>query len=207
MERAGESTDFKNVLKQISSLAHKLYMYCNCIIVVSETNDVFQFDSDERQKFIFVEEMTKEESEAYLKLKGLTFEDAKQMDELYEKIGGNATVLDAFRLLRNEHPFHECLKLIVSSVTDDLEAFQIQPILQALKQHPEGARAKDFKKQEYKGIDLCEPKNVGDAIKKRNAVIYRMDLSPKVYQPLSTRHKTALKSYEPRNDKPWYWPW
>lgn len=224
VERTGESTDFKNVVKQISSLAKELYMYCNSIIVVSDANAVFQFNSDERQKFIFVEEMTKEEARAYLKLKGLVVTD-EEMDELYEKIGGNATVLDTFELLRSTYPFHESLSRIVISAVDDLKAFKLKPILQALKEHPEGANSDNFKVQEYEGVNLSEYKSVGCAMKEHDAIIYRMDIRPPVYQPLSTRHKTALKSYVPKSDTnslvvpesginlsptqkaKWYWPW
>ena len=196
VERAGENDDNKNVMKQVSSLAHELYMFCNCIIVISEANAVFQFTSDERQRFIFIEEMTKSEARAYLKLKGMTVTD-EEMDELYENIGGHVGVLDKFRVLRNTYPFHECLTRIVNSVVHDLKAFKLKPILQALKEHPEGVKLEYFRNQKYKGIDMSSPKCVGDVMKSRNVVVYRRDTNVRGYEMLSTKHKTALKTYEP----------
>ena len=54
---------------------------------------------------------------------------------------------------------------------------------------------------EYKGIDMTDFKAVGDAMKEYNAIAYRIDKDPIVYEMISTRHKTALTSYEPVIDE------
>jgi hypothetical protein len=93
------------------------------------------------------------------------------------------------------------IKASLGLARKELVAFKLKPILKTLKEHSEGIDPEDFKNQEYKGIDMSSAKAVGDAMKKENAIVYRIDLKTPVFQMLSTRHKTALKTYDPVIDK------
>ena len=59
----------------------------------------------------------------------------------------------------------------------------------ALKEHPEGVAAEDFASQSYNGINFAEPKKVNEAMKFRNAIVYRIDLKPELYQTQSTMYR------------------
>lgn len=71
---------------------------------------------------------------------------------------------------------------ILVSACADLAAFKLKPILKALEEHPEGVEAIYFDGQEYEGVYLANPKEVGNAMKSRNAIVYRMDLAKEVYR-------------------------
>ncbi len=195
-----EGSTHKSVLQDVRSLAKELHENCHCVIVVSEANAVFQFGMDSRERFIFVDEMSFNETRDFLKLRieNVTDDFAKKV---YDNIGGILTVLNEFLDLLETQTIDESIDAIVGIARQELEAFQLQPILKALKEHPDGVEPGSFKKKKYEGIDLSEPADVGDAMKKRNAIVYRIDLKPRLYQMQSTRHKTALKSYEPIIDK------
>ena len=92
-------------------------------------------------------------------------------------------------------PLKDCVDAVLGGAHQDLLAFPLQPILQALKEHPEGVSPDYFKKQEYKGIDMSNPGAVGSVMKTSNAIIYRIELGK--YQLMSAAHKTALKTYTP----------
>ena len=77
----------------------------------------------------------------------------------------------------------------------ELAVFPLQPILKALKEHPEGVSPKFFNKMKYEGVDLSDPQAVGYAMKRSNAVVYRIENQK--YQLLSKPHETALQAYEP----------
>ncbi len=197
----------KEVMQQVRILAKEISNVCNCIIVVSDANAVFKFGRDSRENFIYVDEMTFEEAKAFLNGKMTYFTDVDRKtiflsdDEykmIYDNIGGNP--IDLVDLLKRmaKHPLDVCIKSILSSASQDLKAFELKPILKALKEYPEGVPAGDFDGQRYMGVNLADPKAVGDAMESRNAIVYRMDLIPDMlYQMQSTKHRNALKSYEP----------
>ncbi len=91
----------------------------------------------------------------------------------------------------------ERIEASLAQALQELEAFKLKPILKAIEEHPEGVKPGDFKNQKYEGIDMTSEVEVGDAMKKTNAIVYRIDLKHPVYQMLSTRHKTALNTYDP----------
>ena len=84
---------------------------------------------------------------------------------------------------------------MVSLARADLVAFSLQSILVALKKSPEGVKTEDFKGKEVKGLLLSQPKDVGAAMKKQNAIVYHFESNE--YRMFSKAHKTALKQYEP----------
>ncbi len=173
---------------------------------------MFQFGRDDRERFICVGEMTFDETKQFLELRlkqmklGISFTDA-ELHKIYDQIGGNPIVLNKMLdFLEEKDSLDTCLKRIVDEARSELLGFKLQPILKAIKEHPEGVEPGYFKKQKYEGIDMSVPEQVGDAMKAKNAIVFRSDLDPKVYQALSTKHKTALKTYEPIIKFWRYWP-
>jgi hypothetical protein len=191
-----EGPTHKSVLQDVRSLAKELHEDCHCIIVVGEVTGVFQFGMDNRERFIYVDEMSFIETRDFLRLhiENVTNDVAKKV---YENIGGIPTVLIEFLVLLESRTIDESIGAIMNVARQELVAFQLQPVLQALKEYPDGVDPEYFNKQTYQGIDLSVPARVGDAMKMINAIVYRIDLNPRLYQMQSTRHKTALKSYEP----------
>ncbi len=132
-----------------------------------------------------------------MKLRQTHFEE-EVCQKIYDNIGGNATLLD--KLLDDMKTYKSldiCIERIILQAILALDAFDLQPILKALKEHPEGVPANYFKGQSYKGVNLAEPKRVGDLLQLRNAIVCRVDMEPNVYQIESIKYKTALKRYEP----------
>ena len=154
-----------------------------------------EFGKDKRrEKFIFVDELTESEARQFVQKRGATFSD-KEMQYIFDSIGTSpVTLID----LMSEIPkilLQEFVDAVLSDAQQDLLAFQLQPILKALKERPEGVSPDYFKKQEYKGIDMSNPAAVGSAMKSSNAIIYRIELQK--YQLMSTAHRTKLKTYSP----------
>jgi hypothetical protein len=202
VERGSEETEgvsHKGVLQDVRSIAHGICKVCHCLIVVSEANAIFQFGSDPREQFIYVDEMTFEETKRYLKSSGGKPISDEDMKKIYDKIGGNPAQLTLLLTNMKTRSLDDSIKAIVGVARDELKAFTLQPILKALKlkEHVNGVEPGYFEKQEYKNIDMTKFKAVGDAMKEYNAIVYRIDKDPRVYEMISTRHKTALKDYEP----------
>jgi hypothetical protein len=195
-----EGATHKSVLQDVRSLAKELHEDSHCIIVVGEANAVFQFGKDSRERFIYVDEMSFNETRDFLKSHVENVTD-DFVNKVYENIGGIPTVLVEFLALLETRTIDESIGAIVNVARQELVAFQLKPILKALKEYPDGVDPSYFNNTSYKGIDLSVPAKVGDAMKQTNAIVYRIDLNPRLYQMQSTRHKTALKSYEPIIDK------
>ena len=147
-----------------------------------------------REEFIIVHEMTEPEARDFLKVRGATFSD-KEMQYIFDSIGTSPVTLIDLMSEIPKIPLQEFVDAVLSDAQQDLLAFQLQPILKALKENPEGVSPDYFKKQEYKGIDMSVPGAVGSAMKSSNAIIYRIELQK--YQLMSAAHRTKLKSYTP----------
>ncbi len=200
-EADAQGSTHKGILQEVRSLAKELHEDCHCVIVVSEANAVLQFGKDERENFIFVDEMSFDETKAFLKkLKGVKLSD-EEIQKIYDDIGGNPTSINKLFRTKKKLSLEERINASVGAALQELEAFKLKPILKVLKEHSEGIKPGDFKNQKYEGIDMSSAKKVGDAMKEENAIVYRIDLETPVFQMLSTRHKTALKTYEPIVDK------
>ena len=194
LERSISNGD--DVLRTVRKLSKKLAPYCRCIIVLSDVNAVVQFGKDEyREKFIYVDEMEREEAEQFLeKLQTNITKD--EMKYVFEKIGTSPSqVLDLAQSVSSTHSVEDYVADILDRATRRLRAFPHQAILQALKDHPEGISLAYFDGQESEGVDLANPVAVGTAMKAVNAIVYREDLGK--YMLMSTAHRTALESYEP----------
>ena len=73
----------------------------------------------------------------------------------------------------------------------------MKPILGRLKKHPDGVDPVKLNK-EFKGINMCVPRDVGVAMKESNTIVYRMELGK--YQLISRAHATALETINDWND-------
>jgi energy-coupling factor transporter ATP-binding protein EcfA2 len=191
------------------ALAHK----CICWIVLSEANAVLTFGMDSyREKFIYVGEMNKEEARKFVNKelnlpvdgkKMLTAADNelieiddKDFEYVYNTIGGTPAMLILLaEALKAKTSVQDFVASQVATATQDLVAFTHKPILKALKKKPDGVSPEFFKNQVHEGVDLSVPADVGLAMKKSNAIVYRQELNE--YQLMSTAHRTALKAYDP----------
>lgn len=105
--------------------------------------------------------------------------------KIYDNIGGNPTYLmDLLESYNMTNSIDVCIENMSISARGSLKAFELKPIIKALKKHPEGVAVEDFEGQLYNGISLAEPKKVGDAMKLRHSIVYRIDLKPVFYQYL-----------------------
>ncbi len=195
-EADSQGSTHKGILQEVRSLAKELHEDSHCVIVVSEANAVLQFGNDLRENFIFVEEMSFDETKKFNELSGFGLSD-EEIRKIHDKIGGNPTAINNLFRMDSTMSLDERIEASLALALQELEAFKLKPILKAIKEHPEGIDPEDFANQKYEGIDMSSAKAVGDAMKEENAIVYRIDLKPPVFQVLSTRHKTALKTYEP----------
>uniref|UniRef100_A0A7S0SRD8 ATPase AAA-type core domain-containing protein n=1 Tax=Chromulina nebulosa TaxID=96789 RepID=A0A7S0SRD8_9STRA len=199
VERGG-TADQALGIQAVRSLCKLLAPYCKCIIVFSEANAVLEFGLDKsREKFLFVSEMNHAEAIQLLKNHGCTLTDNEMISIIFNTIGTIPSFL--ISLMMECGSDVNCLKRecerTVADAEQDLIAFPHKPILKAIKDHPEltGIHPKYFNNSKNEGVDLSSPKDVGVAMKRSNAILYRLELGE--YQLMSTAHKTALKSYNP----------
>ncbi len=190
----------------VRSVSKDLAPYCRCIIVLSEPNAVLKFGRDMRERFIYVDEMEREEAKQLLgkydeknkELKGgqvPTLTEA-EMDYVFTTIGTSPLCLiHLANSVSSNYSVYDYVANFLQHAKQDLVSFPHKQILKALKDHPEGVAPKYFKNQENQGIDLSNPQEVGIAMKSSNAIVYRRERIK--YMLLSTAHRTALKSYKP----------
>lgn len=196
VERSVSPTGSRDhVVDAVRSLSKELAHCCRCIIVLSEANAVLQFGKDDREEYIYVDEMEREEAKQLLKALGRDLTEA-EMEYVFTNIGSSP--LNLIKLSIKVSPVysvHDFVANVLRNAEKQLAAFPHKPILKALKDHPEGVTPKSFHNQKDDGIDLTNPAAVGIAMKSINAIVYRMELD--MYTLMSTAHRTALKSYDP----------
>jgi GTPase SAR1 family protein len=195
--------DDTKVMNNVRSVAKRLATTCNCIIVISESNSILEFGNDRfREDFIFVDELSIDEATTYLKkqLPEMTAEDMKT--QVFDKIGTNPGVLNDLVIMKNDGiPVNQFVENKLDKARHDLSLFPLRTILKALKNLPDpnlGVDPQNFHGQLENGVNLSNPEEVGVVMKKfqgRNPLLYRMETDR--YQLLSTRHRTALQSYDP----------
>jgi hypothetical protein len=193
IERSKGQSDNPSTISAVRSLAKAAAWSAHVLIILSEANAVLEFGYDrQRERFVFVDEMTESEASTMLKNKFTTEE--KQL--IFSTVGTSPVLL---RRLLADVPrictLQESIRDILASARRDLLIFPLQPIIQALKEHPEGVSPDYFNNQEYKGINLSDYAAVGVYMKRSNALVYRIELG--MYQLMSTAHKTALETYKP----------
>jgi small-conductance mechanosensitive channel len=155
-----------------------------------------------RVKFVFVYEMSVEEAKELLRNEGAEFTE-DELKYIFDNVGTNSAMLQMLvvDVYKHKIPLKECVELILSEACKDFQNFKLDPILLALKEHPEGIETKYFKGQEFKGVDLKSSSEVVKATFGSNAILCRFDTKTKMYQVMSTAHKTALKTYDPSSNE------
>ena len=184
-----------SVLSLVKHTAKEFALFANVLIVLSEANAVLGFGDDPRQKFILVEEMTREEAEQCVKkcAPGISSED---FNKFADKCGTIPLMLGQFcAAVVAGKSADEYIGEVVESARRDLIAFLHKPILIALKKTPGGVRSNIFDNVKHDGVLLCEPKLVAPAMKLRNTVMY--DFETGMYKLFSKAHQTALETYDP----------
>jgi hypothetical protein len=184
-----------DMLSTIRSLSKELALYCRCIIVLSEANAVLQFGIDDREKFIYVDEMERDEAERLIEIKQTNITKA-EMKYVFEKIGTSPLkLINLAGLISPTYSVEDYVTDVLGEANLQLLAFPHQLILKALKDQPEGVSPVYFNNRKDEGVNLSFPVAVGVAMKTVNAIVYRIELGK--YMLMSTAHRTALESYEP----------
>jgi hypothetical protein len=114
---------------------------------------------------------------------------------LFDNVGTNAADLESF--LNGAMSVDEFITVRIKAAKHDLEKFPFQPILKALKKHPEGVRPGYFKNEEYKGVDMTDEVAVGAVMKASQSNVVYYDMEKEVYKLNSHALEVALRSYEP----------
>ena len=76
--------------------------------------------------------------------------------------------------INDKKSIHDYVAMKLAKARLDLARFPHNAILNAFKEHPEGISPKYFKHMKSEGVDLSEPSAVGEAMKKSNAIAYRI---------------------------------
>jgi len=184
-----------SVLSLVKHVAKEFALYANVLIVLSGAIGVVGFGEDPRQHFIFVEEMTREEAEQYVKKRapGISSED---FNKFANECGTSPLSLGIFcQAVLEGEPVDEHIAKVVDRAHGDLVAFIHTPIIAALKKSPGGVSTGHFAGVEHDGVLLCSPKDVEPAMKKNNAIVY--DIEKRQYKLSSKAHQTAIATYDP----------
>ena len=196
VERGG-TPDQAIGIQAVRSLAKEFATVSNCIIILSEANAVLEFGRDlSREEFIFIDGFTEVEARDYLERRKLNITES-EITGVFARIGTSpAMLLDMNECVQNKgYSVEQFVKEKLRIAHMELAAFPLKPILKALKEHPEGVSPKIFNNVKYEGVDLSNPQAVGYAMKRSNAIVYRIENQK--YQLLSKAHETALQAYEP----------
>lgn len=190
------------------NLAKALVFDLRSIIVLSEADAVLKFTNDPgREEFLFIGEMSRDEAKDLLEkqyialTKDFNVKPAKLTEEemsfVFDTIGTSPQTLRrlARRVYVKGWKLQTFVDEVLSTAYQDLLEFPLKKLLKALKEHPEGVSTDYFNNEKCEGINLSDPKSVGEKMKQRNCILYRIEL--KQYQLQSTAHKTAIKSYVP----------
>jgi hypothetical protein len=192
VERGSSSPQILSIIKHISK---DFALAANVLIVLSEANAILGFGEDKRQKFILVDQMTREEAEQFVKKLAPNIS-SNDFNKFADLCGTIPLVLRDFcdDFLQGL-TVDECIANVVDSARGDLVAFIHKPILSALKKSPGGVSIDAFNNVENDGVLLSSPKLVAPAMKISNAIYY--DFKARRYKLFSKAHETALKNYDP----------
>ena len=197
IERGGGATVNSDAIQAVRSMAKVCAATCVCVIILSEASAVVEFGKDRsREEFLYVNEMTHEEGKQLLRSRGASFSE-RQLDYIFHNIGTSPAMLEK---LMYKVPLDVTLEQFVEEemreARKDLQEFSHQPILDALKKHPDGVSLDAFLGVQDDGAKLWKPREVARAMVDSNAIVYRMETDQ--YQLMSTAHRTALlKTFKP----------
>jgi hypothetical protein len=190
----GEGAEQTACIRNVRSLSKMFAQVCNCIIILSEANTILVFGQDgAREQYILVPDLSDAEALEYVRARKGGDVDVKEMMCLFDSVGTNAAKL--LRFVSQGETVDDFIAKELGRARQDLVAFQLKPILKALKEHPEGVSPEYFRNEKYEGIDLSNPVAVGAAMKGSNAMLY--DMEARRYKLISQAHTVALRNYEP----------
>jgi hypothetical protein len=193
----GQGAEQKACINNVRSLCKQFAVCSNCIIILSETNAVLVFGQDpSREEIILVPELTQDEALEFIRTrrKGVDV-DEKEIMRLFDNVGTNAATLETF--LNKDMSVDEFITVRIKHARVDLVAFPFQPILKALKEHPEGVRPEYFNNEKYEGADLSNPVGVGAVMKASQSNVVYYDMEKDVCKLNSRALEVALRSYQP----------
>ena len=192
----GKSDEQTACIDNVCSLCKQFAVCSNCIIILSETHAVLVFGKDvAREEIILVPELTQDEALDFVRTRKGVDVNATEMIRLFDNVGTNAADLEDF--LNGVESVDEFIAYRIKLAKHDLEKFPFQPILKALKEHPEGVPPGFFKKEEYKGVDMTSEDAVGASMKAAQTNVVFYDMKELVYKLNSRALEVALRSYEP----------
>ena len=192
----GKYAEQRSCIESVRSLCKQFAVCSNCIIILSETNAVLVFGQDPaREKIILVPELTQVQALEFIRARKGIYVDEKEMMHLFDNVGTNAAGL--FSFLNKDMSVDEFIAEKMESAKDDLIAFPFQPILKALKEHPEGVSPRYFNKEKCEGVDMSNAIAVGAFMKAAESNVVYLDMNKKVYKLNSYALRVALRSYEP----------
>jgi len=181
-----------NVVKHISK---EFSEAANVLIVLCEANAVLSFGKDPRHKFIFVDEMTREEARQYVKKSNPKIS-SDDFNKFADKCGARPMALENLCwAVRDGQTVDEHIGKVLDLARGDLVAFIHTPILAALKKTPGGVHHTFFDAVEDHGALLSSPKDVVPGMKKVGAIMF--DFEAREYKLFSKAHQTALETYDP----------
>ena len=154
------------VLDSVECIAKQLAIAANVILILSEANAGLNSGDDDRQQFIWVDEMTNEEAETYAREIYPNVPDA-DLKSIFEKVSKLPLKIGIFlEGLKEGTSAAELVNQAVDAALDDLKSFTYQQIIRALKASPNGVRGSNFCNVEHRGVNLAEPRQVAVAIKR-----------------------------------------
>jgi hypothetical protein len=197
IERSG-SRDLSLGVQAARGVAKDLAAACSVIIVLSEANAVLEFGKDRnRENMIFIDELTEPEARKYIVALGLELSEV-DIKCVIENVGTNPAALRSMQeWINGKKSINDFVAMQLAAARVDLARFPHKAILNALKEHPEGVNPEYFGNMKSEGVDLSEPFAVGEAMKKSNAIAYRIELGK--YMIISHCHQVALRSYDPNS--------
>ena len=186
-EVEGGGTDEEiRLIENVRSFSKEFINVANVIIVLSEAIAVTTFGyDDDREKYMHVGDMTREEAKELLEKRGKHLNDT-DFSYLYENIGGRPSQLADFA--SGEDSVQDFVRAALHKAYIALDTFppQHRQLLKLLKQNPEGVR--------FGAYPVVELPQFGKDMKKSNVVYY--DIGQGVIKLQSRTVKLTLKDFD-----------
>ena len=195
----------------VRNLAKILSTTCNCMIHLSEVNHALDFDDNAH--FIYVGELKELELRQYLICSGVD-PDLEEVRLAVSKIGYNPSTIRKLQgWIQKGFNINDFVQERLRKAGQDLASFPHQKILKELKKNDVVSRGDGMDrggilpqslkkpKKAVDDVDLSDIRAVGVALKRFDAVVYRVELGK--YTMSSHCHLVALRSYSPPSSKHW----
>jgi hypothetical protein len=126
----------------------------------------------------------------------LVFTD-EEMNKIFNTIGTTAIMVkNIVDRIEDKSEVGAFISNIVMESERELDNFEHQEIIQALKDSPDGVATRSLIGVYNNGVERSNPDNVGPAMKICRTIVYHPNTFR--YELVSPAHKTALKTYTPR---------